>query len=56
MDDNTLMEKAINDPWNLTIGQAARFIHITDAAELLVTLRGQKGKLKVTLKIIEESK
>lgn len=39
MDDEALMEKAINDPLNMTIIQAARFIRITDAEELTVALR-----------------
>ena len=55
MDDEALMEKAINDPLNITIIQAARFIRITDAEELTVALRGRKGKVEITLKIIESS-
>ena len=55
MDDEALMEKAINDPLNMTIIQAARFIRITDAEELRVALRGRKGKVEITLKIIESS-
>lgn len=55
MDDEALMEKAINDPLNMTIIQAARFIRITDAEELTVALRGRKGKVEITLKIIEVS-
>ncbi len=55
MDDEALMEKAINDPLNMTIIQAARFIRITDAEELTVALRGRKGKVEITLKIIESS-
>lgn len=55
MDDEALMEKAISDPLNMTIIQAARFIRITDAEELTVALRGRKGKVEITLKIIEVS-
>ena len=55
MDDEALMEKAINDPLNMTLIQAARFIRITDAEELTVALRGRKGKVEITLKIIESS-
>lgn len=55
MDDEALMEKAINDPLNMTIIQAARFIRITDAEELTVALRGRKGKVEITLKITEAS-
>ena len=55
MDDEALMEKAINDPLNMTIIQAARFIRITDAEELTVALRGRNGKVERTLKIIESS-
>ena len=55
MDDEALMEKAINDPLNMTIIQAARFIRITDAEELTVALRGRKGKVEITLKITESS-
>ena len=55
MDDEAVMEKAINDPLNMTIIQAARFIRITDAEELTVALRGRKGKVEITLKIIESS-
>lgn len=55
MDDEALMEKAINDPLNMTIIQAARFIRITDAEELTVALRGRKGKVEITIKIIESS-
>ena len=55
MDDEALMEKAINDPLNMTIIQAARFIRITDAEELTVALRGRKGKVEITLKVTEAS-
>jgi hypothetical protein len=55
MNDEALMEKAINDPLNMTIIQAARFIRITDAEELTVALRGRKGKVEITLKITEAS-
>lgn len=55
MDDEALMEKAINDPLNMTIIQAARFIRITDAEALTVALRGRKGKVEITLKITEAS-
>lgn len=55
MNDEALMEKAINDPLNMTIIQAARFIRITDAEELTVALRGRKGKVEITLKVTEAS-
>ncbi len=55
MDDEALMEKAINDPLNMTIIQAARFIRITDAEELTVALRGRKGKVEITLNVTEAS-
>lgn len=50
--DDTLMDKGINTPWQLTLREAAIFMDQTGAESMVVGMRFQSGKtlrMKVTI-------
>lgn len=50
--DDTLMDKGINAPWQLTLREAAIFMDQTGAESMVVGMRFQGGKtlqVKVTI-------
>lgn len=52
MDDDVLMDKGMNTPWQLTLREAAIFMEQTGAESMVVGIRFQSGKtlqVKVTI-------
>lgn len=52
MNDNVLMDKGMNTPWQLTLREAAIFMEQTGAENMVVEIRFQSGKtlqVKVTI-------
>ena len=50
--DDTLMDKGMNTPWQLTLREAASFMDQTGAESMVVGMRFQSGKtlrMKVTI-------
>lgn len=50
--DDTLMDKGMNTPWQLTLREAAIFMEQTGAESMVVGMRFQSGKtlwMKVTI-------
>lgn len=54
MDDEVLMEKGMNTPWQLTLREAALFMEQTGAESMVVGMKFQSGKtLRVKVAIAE---
>lgn len=54
MDDEALMDKGMNTPWQLTLREAALFMEQTGAESMVVGMRFQSGKtLRVKVAIAE---
>lgn len=54
MDDEALMEKVMNTPWQLMLREAALFMEQTETESIVVGMRFQSGKtLRVKVTIAE---
>lgn len=54
MDDEALMEKVMNTPWQLMLREATLFMEQTEAESIVVGMRFQSGKtLRVKVAIAE---